>query len=130
VLLELGGKSPHVVFADANMDKAVTALALGIFSGGGQSCIAGSRIFVEESAYAAVRERLTAIARSYRMGPPDQCSTEMGSLASTGQRDHVHPLRGHGTGRRRGRAGRRLRAVWCAAERRLLPGDAGRGPGK
>lgn len=90
VLLELGGKSPHVVFADADLDKAVAALAQGIFSGGGQSCVAGSRIFVEEAAYAAVRERLTAIAGSYRLGPPDQGSTEMGPLASTAHRDHVH----------------------------------------
>ena len=90
VLLELGGKSPHVVFADADMDRAVTALAQGIFSGGGQSCVAGSRIFIEEPAYAAVRERLTAMAQGCRMGPPDQGTTEMGPLASTAHRDLVH----------------------------------------
>ena len=90
VLLELGGKSPHVVFADADIDKAVVALAQGIFSGGGQSCVAGSRIFVEEAAYAGVRQRLAAMAQGYRMGPPDQETTEMGPLASTAHRDHVH----------------------------------------
>jgi betaine-aldehyde dehydrogenase len=90
VLLELGGKSPHIVFADSNIDKAVTALAQGIFAGGGQSCVAGSRIFVEEAAYAAVRERLKDIAAQYRMGPPDQAATEMGPLASVAHRDLVH----------------------------------------
>jgi betaine-aldehyde dehydrogenase len=59
-------------------------------TGGGQSCVAGSRIFVEEAAYAAVRERLKDIAAQYRMGPPDQAATEMGPLASVAHRDLVH----------------------------------------
>ena len=90
VLLELGGKSPHVVFADADMDKVVAALAQGIFSGGGQSCVAGSRIFVEEQVYGAIRERLIDVAAGYRLGPPDQGTTDIGPLASTGHRDQVH----------------------------------------
>jgi betaine-aldehyde dehydrogenase len=49
VILELGGKSPNIVFADADLAAAVAAAADGIFSGGGQSCVAGSRVFVERS---------------------------------------------------------------------------------
>lgn len=96
VLLELGGKSPHIVFADADLDRAVPALAGGIFSGGGQSCVAGSRIFVEESAYARVRDRLVEIARACRLGPPDLADTDMGPLASRPHRDRVHEYVGLG----------------------------------
>ena len=90
VLLELGGKSPHILFADGDIDRAVAAMANGIFSGGGQSCVGGSRIFVEESVYTAVRDRLAEIARAYRLGPPDQADTQMGPLVSVKHRDYVH----------------------------------------
>lgn len=90
VLLELGGKSPHVVFADGDVDRAVAAIANGIFAGGGQSCVAGSRIFVEEAIYADVRDRLARIARGYRLGPPDRADTQMGPLVSLRHRDYVH----------------------------------------
>lgn len=90
VLLELGGKSPHIVFADSDIDRAVAAIANGIFAGGGQSCVAGSRVFVEETIYAEVRDRLARIARAYRLGPPDRADTQMGPLVSLRHRDYVH----------------------------------------
>jgi betaine-aldehyde dehydrogenase len=90
VLLELGGKSPHIVFADADIERAVQAVAGGIFSGAGQSCVAGSRIFVEQSAYMRVRDRLAEIARAYRIGPPDRDDTDMGPLVSLSHRNRVH----------------------------------------
>ena len=96
VILELGGKSPHILFEDGDIDRAVTQIASGIFSGGGQSCVAGSRIFVQESIYADVKARLTAIALAYRMGPPDQADTRMGPLVSFKHRDYVHDYVGIG----------------------------------
>jgi acyl-CoA reductase-like NAD-dependent aldehyde dehydrogenase len=90
VALELGGKSPNIVFADADLAKAITGTAEGIFSGAGQSCIAGSRIFVERSIYDRFLEGLREYAENYRMGAPDRADTRMGPLASFKHRDHVH----------------------------------------
>ena len=90
VVLELGGKSPHIVFADANLDNAARALAGGIFSGGGQSCVAGSRIFVQDAVYDQVRGRLIELAKANRLGPPDRDDTDMGPLANRAHRDRVH----------------------------------------
>jgi betaine-aldehyde dehydrogenase len=89
-LLELGGKSPHVVFADADIERAVTAVAGGIFAGAGQSCVAGSRIFVERTVYARARDKLAEIATSQRLGPPDRADTDIGPLVSADHRDRVH----------------------------------------
>jgi betaine-aldehyde dehydrogenase len=58
VALELGGKSPHIVFADADLDAAVAAVADGIFEGSGQSCVAGSRLFVQRAVLGQVLDRL------------------------------------------------------------------------
>jgi acyl-CoA reductase-like NAD-dependent aldehyde dehydrogenase len=88
--LELGGKSPNIVFADAALDRAIAGAAEGIFSGAGQSCIAGSRIFVEQSIYEAFVDGLRRHAEGYRMGDPGQANTRMGPLASVAHRDRVH----------------------------------------
>lgn len=90
VALELGGKSPNIVFADADLKKAIAGTAEGIFSGAGQSCIAGSRIFVQQAIYDRFLEGLRQYAEGYRMGAPDQADTRMGPLASFKHRDHVH----------------------------------------
>ena len=90
VALELGGKSPNIVFADADLAKAIAGTAEGIFSGAGQSCIAGSRIFVEQAIYAPFLEGLRQYALGYKMGAPDQADSRMGPLASFKHRDHVH----------------------------------------
>jgi acyl-CoA reductase-like NAD-dependent aldehyde dehydrogenase len=89
VVLELGGKSPNIVFADADLDKAAVGVANGIFSSGGQSCIAGSRVFVEESVFDAFLERMRREAATYTLGPPDAATTRIGPMATFRQRDNV-----------------------------------------
>jgi betaine-aldehyde dehydrogenase len=89
VVLELGGKSPNVVFADADMKAAVKGAGVGIFSSAGQSCIAGSRIFVEEAIYTEFLDSLRDFARNYRTGPPEAADTDLGPLASFSHRERV-----------------------------------------
>ena len=89
VVLELGGKSPNIVFADADLKGAIRGTGDGIFSGGGQSCIAGSRIFVQQNIYKEFVDGLQKFAQAYRMGPPESAETDMGPLASFSHREHV-----------------------------------------
>jgi acyl-CoA reductase-like NAD-dependent aldehyde dehydrogenase len=89
VVLELGGKSPNIVFADADLKKAIRGVGDGIFSGGGQSCIAGSRVFVEKKIYDEFLAGFRSYAEGYRMGPPDSADSQMGPLASFSHREHV-----------------------------------------
>ena len=89
VMLELGGKSPNIVFADADMAKAVKGAGIGIFSGGGQSCIAGSRIFVGDAIMDDFVDGLSAFAQGYRLGPPEDEGTDTGPLASFPHRERV-----------------------------------------
>src|SRR6218665_2582035 len=92
VALELGGKSPHILFADADVDAAVAAVAEGIFEGSGQSCVAGSRLFVHESIHHVVLKKLLERARSLRVDLPDAPGAEMGPLAPFAQRDKVQAM--------------------------------------
>lgn len=96
VALELGGKSPHIVFADADLDLAVAAVAAGIFGSAGQSCVAGSRLFVEESVYRQVVDAVAARARAVRVRHPADPQVEVGPLCSFHHRDKVaaHVARG------------------------------------
>jgi acyl-CoA reductase-like NAD-dependent aldehyde dehydrogenase len=87
--LELGGKSPHVVFADADIEHAVAAVVAGIFGSAGQSCVAGSRLFVERSIYDTVLERVVERAKGLRVAQPDADGVEMGPLASFHHRERV-----------------------------------------
>ena len=87
--LELGGKSPHVVFADADREHAVAAVVAGIFGSAGQSCVAGSRLFIERSVYDAVLDAVVARTRTLRVGAPDSEGVEVGPLASFHHRDRV-----------------------------------------
>jgi betaine-aldehyde dehydrogenase len=87
--LELGGKSPHVVFADANLEHAVAAVVAGIFGSAGQSCVAGSRLFIEASIYDEVLSAVVARAKSLRVALPDSEGVEMGPLASFHHRERV-----------------------------------------
>jgi len=89
VALELGGKSPHVVFADADLEAAARAVADGIFEGGGQSCVAGSRLFVERPVYERVLGLVADRARRMRIDLPDAPGAQMGPLASFAHRDRV-----------------------------------------
>jgi acyl-CoA reductase-like NAD-dependent aldehyde dehydrogenase len=87
--LELGGKSPHIVFADADLDHAVAAVVAGIFGSAGQSCVAGSRLLIEASIYDAVLRRVVERAKGLRVARPDAEGVEMGPLASFHHRERV-----------------------------------------
>ena len=92
VTLELGGKSPVVVFADADLESTSNAIVAGIFAATGQSCVAGSRLIVERNA----KDRLLAIlktkAAAIRIGDPQDRATEMGPLATQRQLDHIESV--------------------------------------
>ncbi len=85
VSLELGGKSPNIVFADADLGEAVKGAMTGIFFNQGEVCCAGSRLFVEESAHDEFVERLAEHARAIRVGDPLDPSTQMGAQVSEEQ---------------------------------------------
>ncbi len=89
VALELGGKSPHVVFADADREHAVAAVVAGIFGSAGQSCVAGSRLFVEASVYDEVVQAVVARAKTIKVALPDADGVEVGPLASFHHRERV-----------------------------------------
>lgn len=87
--LELGGKSPHIVFEDADIDRAVAGVMSGIFGSAGQSCVAGSRLFVQKNIYRKFLEALVERTRAVRVGLPGDSDVQMGPLVSAGHRDKV-----------------------------------------
>jgi aldehyde dehydrogenase (NAD+) len=87
--LELGGKSPNIVFADAQLDAAVSGVVGGIFSATGQACMAGSRVLVERPVYAEVAQRVADHARKMTPGDPLDPQTRLGPLASRAQLEKV-----------------------------------------
>ncbi len=89
VTLELGGKSPNVVFADADLDAAIAGAAAGIFFNTGQSCSAGSRLYVESRVFDAVVEGVAAEAKKIRVGSGLDPESAMGPLISREQFDRV-----------------------------------------
>ena len=89
VSLELGGKSPTIVCADCDMDVAISGVLFGIFSSTGQSCIAGSRLFVERAIYDTFLERLTAATNALRVGHPFEAATQVAPLVRDPHRDSV-----------------------------------------
>src|SRR5690606_20482845 len=90
--LELGGKSPVVIFKDADLDRAITGAANAIFFNAGQVCIAGSRLYVEEPVYEQVVDGIVRIAESLKIGPGVNDGTQMGPLVSRRQLDRVLAL--------------------------------------
>jgi aldehyde dehydrogenase (NAD+)/betaine-aldehyde dehydrogenase len=90
VSLELGGKSPSIVFADANLADAIPSSVWSIFYSAGQSCEARSRILVEQSAYDDFVAQFADKARALRVGDPLDPETQMGSLISSTHREKVH----------------------------------------
>lgn len=90
--LELGGKSPVVVFADADLDAAVAGAADAIFGNSGQVCVAGSRLYVENAIRPEFTRRLIAKAQSLRLGDPFDPATDLGPLASA---EHCAAVAGH-----------------------------------
>lgn len=89
VSLELGGKSPTIVCADADLDHAVAGVIYGIFSSSGESCVAGSRAFVHASVYEEFKRRLLAQTAKLSVGDPALESTHMGPLISQSHRESV-----------------------------------------
>lgn len=89
VTMELGGKSPNIVFADADLDLAVPAAAMAIFNNSGQVCSAGSRIFVERPIHDEFVARLVEFAGTLRIGHTLDPETQIGPIVSQGQFDRV-----------------------------------------
>lgn len=89
VSLELGGKSPFIVFEDANIESAVNASIAGIFGATGQSCVAGSRLYLHEDIAEEFLDRMVAQAKEIRIGDPLAEETQMGPLCTGGQRDRI-----------------------------------------
>ena len=124
VALELGGKNPNIVFADADLDVALDFALTAVFLHSGQVCSAGARLVVQEEIHDEFVDRLVARAEQIRLGGPFDDKAETGPLTSAAHRDKVeaYVARGHRRGRRaphRRRASRGPRA----GRRLLLPAD-------
>jgi acyl-CoA reductase-like NAD-dependent aldehyde dehydrogenase len=87
--LELGGKSPNIVFADADMDAAVRGALTGIFYNKGEVCAAGSRLFLEDTIHDQFMSKLTDRVKSLKVGDPMDKATRMGPVVSKGQMETV-----------------------------------------
>ncbi|MCT1446821.1 aldehyde dehydrogenase [Brevibacterium casei] len=94
--LELGGKSPNIVFDDADVSNAAMGVIAGIFAAAGQTCIAGSRVFAQRGIYDELLEKVTARAASIVIGDPMAEETELGPLAFQAQLDKVSEYVGIG----------------------------------
>ena len=88
VSLELGGKNPNIVFADADLDQAVATSISSSFSNQGEICLCGSRLFVERTVYDEFLDRFLEGTRKLRIGDPQEASTDVGALVS----DLAHAL--------------------------------------
>jgi aldehyde dehydrogenase (NAD+) len=89
VTLELGGKSPNIIFADTDLDAAVEGAHMGVFVNQGQSCCAGSRVFVEEKVYQQFVEKSVARAAKRRVGDPLDPTTDQGPQVDQSQFDRI-----------------------------------------
>jgi aldehyde dehydrogenase (NAD+) len=87
--LELGGKSPDIVFADADLDQAVAGAAMAVFSNTGQICSAGTRLFVEKSIYEEFTHRVAEYGKTLKVGNGMDPGTQIGPVVSSGQLDRV-----------------------------------------
>lgn len=94
--LELGGKSPQLVFADADLDAAVAGVTEGIVGSCGQMCIAGSRLYVQQAVYAEFLDRLADRIRSLRVGDPRVAHTQVGPQVTRAQADKTAEFIAHG----------------------------------
>ena len=89
VTLELGGKSPNIVFDDAKIEDAVNGAVSGIFAATGQTCIAGSRLLLQEGVHDRFMEKLIALAKTARMGDPMSADTQVGPITTRPQYEKV-----------------------------------------
>jgi aldehyde dehydrogenase (NAD+) len=94
VTMELGGKSPNIVFADAAMDAAEAGILAGIYAASGQSCVAGSRALVQRPVYDELLERVASRAASVVLGDPMADATQMGPIANVPQLQRVEAMVG------------------------------------
>jgi len=108
--MELGGKSPNIVFDDADLDAAVPGAAMAVFGNSGQICSAGTRLFVQRGVYPEFVERVAAFARTLRVGDPLDRETQLGPLVSAQQLERVtgYLKLGHEQGARAVAGGARL----------------------
>jgi len=90
--LELGGKSPVIIFDDADIQKTIVGAANGIFQGSGQMCVAGSRVYAHRKVYDQIVEGLSAVAKSMKLGSGFDPSAHLGPLISSKQLRHVSGL--------------------------------------
>ncbi|MDQ8994526.1 aldehyde dehydrogenase [Acinetobacter soli] len=95
VSLELGGKSPFIVFADTDMNSALNAQIAAIFAATGQSCVAGSRLLIEASIKDEFLQRLSERVQRIKMGSPDDMQTEYGPLCTLKQREKIQQVVQH-----------------------------------
>jgi aldehyde dehydrogenase (NAD+) len=89
VMLELGGKSPVLIYDDADMARAIPGAALGIFINSGQGCVCGSRVYVQRKSYERVVDGLAKAAQALRLGGPDDANVDIGPLISARQMNRV-----------------------------------------
>jgi len=89
VSMELGGKSPNIVFDDAQLDNAIKGVISGIFAATGQTCIAGSRLLVQQSIHDEFVEKLVAFARTAKMGNPMSLDTQVGPVTNRPQFEKI-----------------------------------------
>ncbi len=89
VTLELGGKSPNIVFEDADIERASRGAVSAIFGSGGQSCVAGSRLLLQESIHDQVMARVTKLVQAIRFGDPMDPATEVGPVANRPHFDKI-----------------------------------------
>jgi (Z)-2-((N-methylformamido)methylene)-5-hydroxybutyrolactone dehydrogenase len=83
--LELGGKSPQLVFSDADLDRAADGISAGVFASGGQTCLAGSRLLVHSSVHDELLSRIVDRAKQVRLGDPADPETDVGPVATAAQ---------------------------------------------
>ena len=114
VSLELGGKSPNIVFADADLEKAASQSPMSVFANTGQDCCARSRMFVERKIYEEFLERFTAATKQLRIDDPTDEQTQIGPMVSTGQRSSVEEFLESAR-----KAGRKIA---CGGERKFKKG--------
>ncbi len=89
VTVELGGKSPNIIFADADLDKAVPAAAMAVFANSGQICSAGTRLFVQSAIHDEFIERLAAFTKTIKVGDPLDPQTQIGPVVSETQLEKI-----------------------------------------
>jgi len=91
--LELGGKSPQIVFPDADLDRAADGISAGVFASGGQTCLAGSRLLVHSAVHDEMLSRIVDRAKQVRLGDPSDPETDVGPVATAAQHaaigDHI-----------------------------------------